>query len=326
MHLRPIAFVLCCLLSVAALAQSSPEDALKQAHDLFDQKKYKECQKALKDTLKKYPSCTECYIQMASFAERFGGLEDAEESADKAVKVASSETEQVAAHLYRCQLLGFRTSKKELSKAEQDCREVLRIAPDNPDAHLNLGLVLMRQKRDAEGMPEVKEYVERWPQGAHATYAKKVLANPRAATEPVAPEFTVRCEGGRTINSNDLSGKVVVIDFWATWCSACRAALPEMKELIKKYPSDKLLVISASADQDENAWRDYITKKEMTWPQVLDKDDSLTSKFDVHAFPTYIVIDGDGFIRTRIVGTDPQKSLAYQLKAELKSVFENSAH
>ncbi|MGZ4814278.1 MAG: redoxin family protein [Terriglobales bacterium] len=327
MLLRWFIFMLCCLMGGAAAAQSSPEtDALKQAHELFNQKKYKECQKLLKDTVKRYPNCSDCYIQLASFDERFGDFPEAVENAGRAVKAATTDVAQAAAHLYRCELLAGTMGKKELAIAEQDCRDVLRVAPNTPDAHLQLGLVLMREKRDEEGLPEVKTYVERWPTASYVSYAKKVLVNPRAAKEPVAPDFTVTCESGKKISYSELAGKVVVIDFWATWCPACRAALPEMKELIKKYPSDKLVVISASADQDENAWRDYITKKEMTWPQVLDKDDSLTTVFGVNAFPTYIVIDGDGFIRKRIVGTDPQKSLAYQLKAELKAVFENSAH
>jgi thiol-disulfide isomerase/thioredoxin len=183
-------------------------------------------------------------------------------------------------------------------------------------------LVLLREKKDDLGLPEIKAYLEQSPEAEYAKYARKILANPNVARQPVAPDFVVTCEDGKRITSDQLAGKVVVIDFWATWCPACRAALPDMKDLVRKYPSDKLMIISSSADHDENAWRDYITKKEMTWPQVFDKNGSLSSSFAVHAFPTYIVIDGDGIIRNRIVGTDPQQSLAYQLKADLKTLLE----
>lgn len=318
---------LCACLAAGAAAQSSPEtDALKQARELFQQKKYKECLKALNDTVKRYPNCSDCYLELAAFHLHFGNSPDAAQAADRAVKVASTDVAQAQARLYRCQLFGGSTNKKDLAKAEQDCRETLRLSPKTADAHLNLGLVLIRENREQEGLPELKSYVEDWPQAAYVNYAKKVMANPRVAREVVAPEFIVICEGGKRIKSSELAGKVIVIDFWATWCSACRAALPEMKELVRKYPSDKLVVISSSVDNDENAWRDYIAKKEMSWPQYLDKDETLTSAFGVNAFPTYIVIDGEGFIRKRIVGTDPQQSLAYQLKAELKSIFENNVH
>jgi len=305
-----------------ATAQTSPETgALEKAQQLYQQKKYKEYLKLLQDTAKHYPGCAMCYLQIASFHMRWGNGMEARDAADRAVKAANTDALRAQTRLYRCQMLSGEDDKKVLAQAEQDCREALRLEPKVAEAHLNLGLVLMRENRDEEGLPEVRAYVEGWPKAQNVGYAKKILAKPRAAREPVAPEFAVTCEDGRKIVSSDLAGKVVVIDFWATWCSACRAALPEMKELVRKYPSDKLVIISSSVDRDENAWRDYVIKKEMTWPQFLDKEDALTSAFGVHAFPTYIVIDGDGIIRKRIVGTDPQKSLAYQLKDELKSIF-----
>lgn len=324
---RYLLFVLFVVLAPLAFAQSAPEvEALKQAKDLYQQQKYKESVKLMKDTIKRYPNCSSCYVQLSSFYSRFGDMAEAASAADHAVKAANTDTLVAEARLNRCEMYAGEKDKKLLAAAEQDCREVLRLAPKTPEGHFDLGLILMRENHDDEGLKEIQAYVDGWPQAEFAKYARKILANPQAARQPMAPDFTVTCEGGKTINSTELAGKVVVIDFWATWCPACRAALPEMKELIKKYPSDKLLVISSSADRDENAWRDYISKKEMTWPQVLDKNGSLSGSFDVHAFPTYIVIDGNGFIRKRIVGTDPQASLAYQLKAELKTVFESSVH
>jgi thiol-disulfide isomerase/thioredoxin len=318
------------LLVICAVPQSFSQsvaelDAIKQAQDLYHQKKYKECLKLLKDTVKHDPSCSTCYVQLAAYENRFGNFPAAIEAADRAVSVAATTPLQGEAHLLRCALLADSTDKKQLATAEQDCRDVIKVVPKTAEAHLNLGLVLMRENRDDEGLAEVKAYVDGWPDGREVGYAKKVLTNPRAAREAVAPDFTITCDDGRKIASSDLAGKVIVIDFWATWCPACRAALPEMKELVKKYPSDKLVVISSSADRDQSAWRDYIAKKQMTWPQFLDKDDYLTRTFEIHAFPTYIVIDGDGFIRKRLVGTDPRQSLAYQLKAELRSVFESPA-
>jgi thiol-disulfide isomerase/thioredoxin len=319
--LRALVIALC--LSLTALAQSSPEaDALKQGQDLLQQKKYKEFLKLMKDTTKHYPGCSSCYLDLASFYSRVDDLPSAAEAADRAIKAASTETEQRDARIFRCQLLVGSQSKKELATAEEDCREAVRLDPKNADAHLNLGLVLLRESKDNDGLAEVQAYADGWPQAPYVKYAKRVLANPKISRESVAPDFAVTCEDGKHITSDELAGKVVVIDFWATWCPACRAALPDMKDLVRKYPSDRLVIISSSADSDESAWRNYVIGKEMTWPQVLDKNGSLSSSFDVHAFPTYIVIDGDGIIRKRIVGTDPQKSIAYQLKAELKSILE----
>jgi len=301
------------------------ESALSEARALHRQGKLKESMKLLKDTAKRYPNCSECFVELATLNGDVGDYAGALDALDHAVKAGGDGASQAQARIARCELLAGSRDKKDLAKAELDCREALKLQPDMGEAHFDLGLVLMREGRDDEGLSEVKTYVGGWPNGHSVAYAKKVLSNPRAARQPMAPDFNVTCEDGKTISSDELSGKVVVLDFWATWCPACRAALPDLKDLVKKYPPDKLVIISASADRDENAWREYISKKNMTWPQVLDRQASLSRSFDVHAFPTYIVIDNEGFIRERIVGTDPQQSLAYKLKAQLKSMFDNTS-
>ena len=323
---RYLSLLLLCLVIVPAAFSQSPDIdvALKQAHELYQQRKYKDCIKLLKDTAKRYPNCSSCYVELGTIVDQLGDSPGAVEALDHAVKAASDDPARADAHLARCQLLARSRENKDLAKAEQDCRETLKLAPQTGEAHFGLGLVLMRENHDDQGLPEIKAYLDGWPHGQNVSYAKKVLVNPRTARQSMAPDFQVTCEDGKTISSDELAGKVVVIDFWATWCPACREALPDLKDLVKKYPADKLMIISASVDQDANAWRDYITKKKMTWPQVLDKTDTLTRSFNVHAFPTYVVIDSDGFIRERIVGTDPQQSLAYKLKAQLKTMFENN--
>jgi thiol-disulfide isomerase/thioredoxin len=314
-------FFLCC--GPIALCQASPEsEALKQAQDLFEHKKYKDCLKLLKDTTKRYPNCSECYVQLSAYYLHWNATREALEAVDHAIISGSDSGSKGRDTLLPLPHVGGGRRKETFGRCRAGLSRSAARGPKIAEAHLNLGLILMRENQDELGLPEIRGYVEGWPTAHNVKYAKKVLANPRSVREPIAPDFAVMCEGGQKITSEELVGKIVVIDFWATWCPSCRAALPEMKELVRNYPSDKLVIISSSADVDQNAWRDYINKKEMTWPQFLDSNQYLTTTFNVHAFPTYIIIDGDGIIRKRIVGTDPQKSLAFQLKAELNSIFE----
>jgi peroxiredoxin len=95
-----------------------------------------------------------------------------------------------------------------------------------------------------------------------------------------------------------------------------------LKELTVKYPADRLAVISVSSDSDQEQWKKFIGDKQMTWPQYIDSDHHMTKLFGVHAFPTYIIIDGDGFVRERITSYDPQQSLASRLKEPLKKLLE----
>ena len=125
---------------------------------------------------------------------------------------------------------------------------------------------------------------------------------------------------GQDISLRQLVGKTVVLDFWATWCPPCRESVPELKELTRKYPSGLLVVISISADEEEKKWRDFIAKKGMDWPQYLDSDHGMRKLFAVNSFPTYLVIDGEGVVRKRIVGLNPQESVIHRLKDELANV------
>jgi thiol-disulfide isomerase/thioredoxin len=117
-----------------------------------------------------------------------------------------------------------------------------------------------------------------------------------------------------------LSGRVVVMDFWATWCPPCRESVPELKDLTRKYPSDRLVLISISADEDENSWKEFVAKKKMDWPQYRDSDRAIMRAFGVHSFPTYLVMDGDGIIRQRIMGLNPRETVVHRLKETLLSM------
>ena len=116
------------------------------------------------------------------------------------------------------------------------------------------------------------------------------------------------------------------MDFWATWCPPCRESVPDIKSLVKKYPSDKFVVLSVSNDDKESIAREFVEKHGMTWQHHFDgKEGELTNKFGVEAFPTYILIDGDSVIRMRIVGTNPQQSIVGRLKDALKDMPELQA-
>src|SRR5207248_2975337 len=110
------------------------------------------------------------------------------------------------------------------------------------------------------------------PTGPGTDYARKLIENPKRARGAYAPDFQVVTQTGDSLSSQSLAGKIVVLDFWATWCPPCRASLPELKELTKKYSSSNVVLLSLSADDNEIAWRDFISKKQMNWPQYWDKD------------------------------------------------------
>lgn len=116
-------------------------------------------------------------------------------------------------------------------------------------------------------------------------------------------------------------GKVVLLDFWASWCGPCRNALPNVKRLQAVYGGGDLVVISVSEDDDESAWRAFVSSHGMTWPQRLDSDGTLQSKFGVNALPTYVLLGRDGAVVQKFVGEAPAESIVERIGPDLKATL-----
>jgi thiol-disulfide isomerase/thioredoxin len=116
-------------------------------------------------------------------------------------------------------------------------------------------------------------------------------------------------------------GKVVLLDFWASWCGPCRRALPSLKRLQAVYGSEDLVVISVSEDDDEATWRTFVANNRMTWPQRFDADGSIQNQYGVDALPTYVLIGRDGSVLQTIVGEDVAESIVERIGPDLKSAL-----
>lgn len=187
--------------------------------------------------------------------------------------------------------------------------------------HLNLATALIRQSKDETARPELEACLAASPAPEAAKLARTLLADTRSGgRETFAPEFRVKALTGEQVSLQQFAGKVLVMDFWATWCAPCRESVGELKGLTRKYPAERLVLISVSADKDEDSWRDFIDKKHMGWLQYRDSDHQLLDAFGIHSFPTYLVIDGDGIIRTRITGLNPHETVVHRLRATLEQM------
>jgi peroxiredoxin len=129
------------------------------------------------------------------------------------------------------------------------------------------------------------------------------------------------------IELEDLQGKVVLLDFWGTWCPPCVESVPELRNLHKKYSKEpSFVLIGISSDSDEEVWREFTTKNKMVWPQYRDKDRRIQRAFGVRAFPTYIVIDHEGIVRHRSVGMTWSRaaSLDEAIRKQVKIVAKST--
>jgi len=120
----------------------------------------------------------------------------------------------------------------------------------------------------------------------------------------MAPPFSITTIDGKQISLDSLAGKVVLIDFWATWCGPCREALPHIREIAHRFQEQPLVVISISLDKDEEKWKDFVAKNQMTWLQYRDGsfNGAIARSFGVNAIPATFTIDADGVLEDQHVG------------------------
>ena len=114
----------------------------------------------------------------------------------------------------------------------------------------------------------------------------------------VAPSFRApRLDGGGTVALEDLRGKVVFLDFWASWCAPCQKSMPQLDALRKEFPADRFALIGVNVDKDTAAAKKLLGKRPVGYPSASDPEGGLPQRFGLETMPTAYLIDGDGVIR-----------------------------
>ncbi len=134
--------------------------------------------------------------------------------------------------------------------------------------------------------------------------------------KPVDIAFTAI--DGRKIDVANLKGKVVLIDYWATWCGPCIAGLPELKENYAKWHPKGFEIVGISLDNDEEALKTMVKEREMTWPQFFDKENEsnrYAERYGITGIPTLWLIDKQGKLRFLNARNDLEGKIA-RLMAE----------
>ncbi len=128
-----------------------------------------------------------------------------------------------------------------------------------------------------------------------------------------APSFTLPNLEGEEISLEEFRGKVVLLDFWASWCAPCRRAHPDIQELHKKYKDQGLVVLGINNESRSKA-KTYMSEHDYTFRTLLDTNDMVSRRYNVSAIPYYIVIDRQGTISSEIIGYHPKSDMLEALR------------
>ena len=161
-------------------------------------------------------------------------------------------------------------------------------------SYYNLGHALLKTGREQEGVEALKSFLAAEPDAETAAEVKALIANPKMTRERVASAVNVKIMRGEDLSLEELRGKVVLLDFWATWCGPCRAAMPGVKELWRKYGGDRFVIIGVSLDHSKAPLEDYVKHEGITWPQYYDGSHRLASLYNVRSIPHTVLIDQAG--------------------------------
>lgn len=139
--------------------------------------------------------------------------------------------------------------------------------------------------------------------------------SPNADIIAPSPAWELKDVNGKTVKFSDFSGKVVVLDFWATWCGPCRMEIPGFIELQKQYADKGLVIVGVSLDQDgASAVKPFMEKMGINYPIVLG-DEAVTSAFGgIEGIPTTFIIDRTGNIVRKHVGYAPKAEFEADIK------------
>jgi peroxiredoxin len=142
-----------------------------------------------------------------------------------------------------------------------------------------------------------------------ATFKK----DPESFLPPVlprpSPAFSLKNLAGETVKLSDLKGKIVLVDYWATWCAPCVATMPEMQKLHEKYAAKGLTVLGVSIDEEgEKKVKPFIAKRKFSYPILLD-DQNIWKGYNIKAIPALFLVDRDGQIVKQWTGKPDKKEV-----------------
>lgn len=273
---------------------------IQKAFELANSGKYDESAKELKKYIKAgNEQCADCYESLGRVYLMQTKYKDAAASFRRALELKSPSEVQLYAllgvALYR------QDDKKLLPEAITAFQQAIDLSKGQmAQAYYNLGYALLKLGKATEGAAALSTYLEKEPRANNASQIRALIKDPTLVDTPFAVPFSVVTNSGEAMSLDSLRGKVVLLDFWASWCLPCRQEMPNVRKVWKKYAGSDFVLLGVSLDSDAAHYQSFLEKEKMDWPQYFDNKgwaNLLARLYAVRSIPRVVLIDQDGFIQ-----------------------------
>ena len=195
---------------------------------------------------------------------------------------------------------------------KQTMTATMQGGPLTAPAQMNQAVTVISQKLDTP-VPD-SSFTFTPPEGAKLVTEFKGPVKANAdLTGQAAADFKLKSVTGKEFSLQDLKGKFVLLDFWATWCAPCRHDLPAVEKLHQEFHRKGLVVLGVDGGEDSGTVNEFLFSSKLSYPILLTSDSDVMLSYSVTAFPTVVLIDADGKIVFYHVGAGGDKALRESL-------------
>jgi thiol-disulfide isomerase/thioredoxin len=253
--------------------------------------------------------CLDCQRKILKYGLELRDWKNAEAAGEELVASAQGNKNVALAH-YGLGLVwmneALQKNKNDLfSRVHEEMMKALAAYANFPNAIFTDGQALAHLNQDEAAKAQFEKFVKlNTDDGLDRRRALRYISEPALARARMAPPFEVVTADGQRVSLDDFKGKVVLLDFWATWCGPCRDALPHMKDIAKKFQGQPLVILSVSLDDNQEKWKEFVAKNGMNWLQYRDGGFTgpISTLFEVRAIPHTFSIDADGVLQDEQIG------------------------
>lgn len=125
-----------------------------------------------------------------------------------------------------------------------------------------------------------------------------------------APDFSIVTENGRTMTRSDFGGKLLVLNFWASWCPPCIEELPSLNQFAQQYASQGVVVLGVSIDKNETLYKNFLRQRRVAFDTARDPDANISASYGTFQIPETYLIDRNGKVLEKVISNqdwmDPQ--------------------